>query len=346
MEYQVKKQHIFLFLCTLFFLFVGGIKVSASEMSFAVQAIIPENQIDKSQTYFDLQMQPGQSQDLMVEMRNDTSEAVTVNVLPNTAITNQNGIVEYSDTTTARDNSLKVGFKDIATTDKEVTIAAKSKKQIAVHVQMPKASYDGVILGGIYFTEKNTQSEEKESKGSQIINRYAYVIGVKLTETDKVINPELRLNDVKATQVNYRNVITANIQNYTPSIIKDLKIDGKVYSKGGSKVLYSESRENLRMAPNSNFDYAISLNNKPFKPGKYTFKGVAKSGDKEWKFEKDFEIKGEESRKYNKEAVSLEKDYTWIYILVGIVVVSILLIIILILLKKLKNNKETQEKVD
>ncbi|MFQ6324130.1 WxL protein host-binding domain-containing protein, partial [Lactococcus garvieae] len=240
--------------------------------------------------------------------------------------------------------SLKVGFKDIATADKEVTIAAKSKKQIAVHVQMPKDSYDGVILGGIYFTEKNTQSEEKESKGSQIINRYAYVIGVKLTETDKIVNPELRLNDVKATQVNYRNVIAANIQNYTPSIIKDLKIEGKVYNKGGNKVLYSKSRENLRMAPNSNFDYAISLNNKPFKPGKYTFKGVAKSGDKEWKFEKDFEIKGEESRKYNKEAVSLEKDYTWIYILVGIVVVSILLIIILILLKKLKNNKETQEK--
>lgn len=341
MEYQVKKQHVFLLVCTLFLLLIGGFKAYASEMNFAVQAIIPENQIDKSQTYFDLQMKPGQSQDLMVEMRNDTSEPVTINILPNTAITNQNGIVEYSDIETVRDSSLKVGFKDIATTENEVTIAAKSKKQIAVHVQMPKDSYDGVILGGIYFTEKSSQSEVKESKGSQIINRYAYVIGVKLTETDKVVNPELRLNSVQATQVNYRNVIAANIQNYTPSIIKDLKIDGKVYSKGGNKVLYSESRENLRMAPNSNFNYAISLNNKPFKPGKYTFKGVAKSGGREWKFEKDFEIKGEESRKYNKEAVSLEKDYTWIYILVGIVIVSILLIIILILLKKLKNNKDT-----
>lgn len=311
-------------------------------MKFSVQAVIPENQVDKSQSYFDLRMKPGQSQDLVVDMRNDTKEDVTINVLPNTAITNQNGIVEYSDTTTARDSSLKVSFKDIATTEKEVTIPAESQKQIKVHVQMPKEEYAGTLLGGIYFSEKNDKSEVEATKGSQIINRYAYVIGVKLTENDQVVQPELRLNDVRATQVNYRNVVTANIQNYTAAILKDLSIDGKIYAKGSKNVLYSASKENLRMAPNSNFDYAISLNNKPFKPGKYTFKGIAKSGTKEWKFEKEFEIKGEESRKYNKEAVSLEKDYTWVYIIVAIVVVSILLIIILILLKKLKNNKEVE----
>lgn len=338
----MKKQYIFSFILGLLFFFIGVQPASAAEMKFSVQAVIPENQVDKSQSYFDLRMKPGQSQDLVVDMRNDTKEDVTINVLPNTAITNQNGIVEYSDTTTARDSSLKVSFKDIATTEKEVTIPAESQKQIKVHVQMPKEEYAGTLLGGIYFSEKNDKSEVEATKGSQIINRYAYVIGVKLTENDQVVQPELRLNDVRATQVNYRNVVTANIQNYTAAILKDLSIDGKIYAKGSKNVLYSASKENLRMAPNSNFDYAISLNNKPFKPGKYTFKGIAKSGTKEWKFEKEFEIKGEESRKYNKEAVSLEKDYTWVYIIVAIVVVSILLIIILILLKKLKNNKEVE----
>lgn len=323
---------------------MGAQPASAAEMKFSVQAVIPENQVDKSQSYFDLRMKPGQAQDLLVDMRNDTKEDVTINVLPNTAITNQNGIVEYNNTTTPKDKSLKTAFKDIATTDNEVTVPAESQKQIKIHVQMPKEEYAGTVLGGIYFSEKNDKSEVKESKGSQIVNRYAYVIGVKLTENDQVVEPELRLNDVKATQVNYRNVVTANIQNYTATILKDLSIDGKIYAKGGKDVLYSESKENLRMAPNSNFDYAISLNNKPFKPGKYIFKGVAKSGTKEWKFEKDFEIKGEESRKYNKEAVSLEKDSTWFYITIGIVIISLLLIIIMVLLKKLKNNINIQEK--
>lgn len=340
----MKKKTTFLILLGLGFLFTGFTPVSAAEMKFSVQAVIPENQVDKSQSYFDLRMTPGQSQDLMVDMRNDTSEAVTVNVLPNTATTNQNGIVEYNDTSSKRDSSLTTGFKDIATTEKEVSVPAKSQKQVKIHVQMPKEEYQGTILGGIYFSEKDSNDAQKDkSKGSQIVNKYAYVIGVKLTESDTPVQPELRLNTVQAQQVNYRNVIAANIQNYKPTILKDLKIEGKVYKKGGSDVLYSESKENLRMAPNSNFDFGISLQNKPFKPGKYTFKGVAHSGDREWKFEKDFEIKGKESSKFNKEAVSLEKDYTWIYILVGGVVVLILLLVILVLLRKLKNNKNSRD---
>ncbi|MFQ6323912.1 DUF916 and DUF3324 domain-containing protein [Lactococcus garvieae] len=337
----MKKQYIFSFIFGLLFFFMGAQPASAAEMKFSVQAVIPENQVDKSQSYFDLRMKPGQAQDLVVDLRNDTKEDVTINVLPNTAITNQNGIVEYNDTTTPQDKSLKTAFKDIATTEEEVTIPAESQKQIKVHVQMPKEEYAGTVLGGIYFSEKSDKSEAKETKGSQIVNRYAYVIGVKLTENDQVVQPELRLNDVKATQVNYRNVVTANIQNYTAAILKDLSIDGKIYAKGGKDVLYSATKENLRMAPNSNFDYAISLNNMPFKPGKYTFKGVAKSGTKEWKFEKDFEIKGEESRKYNKEAVSLEKDNTTLYLMIGGGVLLALLIIIIILMRKLKDSKHT-----
>lgn len=345
----MKKKTSFLFFLGLILLFSGFKTVSAAEMKFSVQAVIPDNQVDKSQSYFDLRMKAGEAQDLLVDMRNDTSEDVTVEVTPNTAITNQNGIVEYNDTKTERDSSLKTGFKDIATTEKEVTVPAKSTKQLKVHVQMPKEEYSGTILGGIYFSEKDkdkTEDKDEEAQGSQIVNKYAYVIGVQLTENDTAVQPELRMNTVQAQQINYRNVITANIQNYESAILKDLKIEGKVYEKGGSEVLYSEVKEDLRMAPNSNFDFAISLDNKPFKAGKYTFKGVGKSGDKEWTFEKDFEIKWEESRKYNKEAVSLEKNYTWVYLLVGVIVFSILLIIILILLKKLKNNKEGQENED
>ncbi|MCO7181203.1 DUF916 and DUF3324 domain-containing protein [Lactococcus formosensis] len=346
----MKKKTSFLFFLGLILLFSGFKTVSAAEMKFSVQAVIPENQVDKSQSYFDLRMKAGEAQDLLVDMRNDTSEDVTVEVTPNTAITNQNGIVEYNDTKTERDSSLKTGFKDIATTEKEVTVPAKSTKQLKVHVQMPKEEYSGTILGGIYFSEKDKdtskETEDEASQGSQIVNKYAYVIGVQLTENDTPVQAELRLNAVQAQQINYRNVITANIQNYEAAILKDLKIEGKVYEKGGSEVLYSEVKEDLRMAPNSNFDFAISLDNKPFKAGKYTFKGVGKSGDKEWTFEKDFEIKGEESRKYNKEAVSLEKNYTWIYILVGVIILAILLVIIVILLKKLKKNKEEQENED
>ena len=336
----MKKRNLLVFLMGFMSLLIGINKVSAAEMSFLVQADIPTNQVGKSQSYFDLRMKPGQAQDLTVEMRNDTKDDVTVEVLPNTAITNDNGIVEYNNTTKKRDSSLKVGFKDIATADKEVTIPAKSTKLLKIHVQMPKNEYTGTILGGVYFTEKTSAETNKTQKGSQIVNRYAYVIGVKLTENDQVVNPALKLNSVKADQVNYRNVVTANIQNTESAILTDLSIKGQIYRQGQKEVLYQATRKNLRMAPNSNFDYGISLNNKAFKPGKYTFKGVAKSKDKTWRFEKDFEIKGETASKYNKKAVSLEKDNTWIYILIGVIIFVLLLIVILVLMRKLKKARD------
>lgn len=323
-------------------LLMGVNKVSAAEMSFSVQAVIPENQVDKEQSYFDLRMKPGQAQDLVVEMRNDTDKAVTVDVLPNTAITNDNGIVEYNNTTKKQDSTLKVAFKDIATTDKEVTVPAKSQQNVKVHVQMPEKAFTGTVLGGIYFTEQSADTKTKQQKGSQIINRYAYVIGVQLTENDTVVKPQLRLNTVTANQVNYRNVVSANIQNYKATTVSDLKIKGQVFRKGKSEVLYSATRKNLRMAPNSNFDYSVSLNNKAFQPGKYTFKGVATSKGQTWRFEKDFEIKGETASKYNKNAVSLEKSYTWLYILIACIVLLLLLIVIIVLMRKLKKAKDVE----
>ena len=343
----MKKKRLYCLFFSLFFIFSIGFPAFAGEMNFVVKTVIPDNQIDKNQTYFDLRMAPGQEQDLSVEMSNSTSKDITVSVNVNTAITNSNGVVEYNNNSTKRDSSLKISFKDIAKTDKEVTIPANSTKTQLIHIQMPKDEYDGTILGGIYFTE-NTKEDDKDknSKGSQIINKYAYVVGVKLTENDNEVKPELRLNSVKASQENYRNIIAANIQNYNAAILKDLKVEGKIYKKGSDEVLYSATNEDLRMAPNSNFDFGISLDNKPFRPGKYTFKGVATSGVRKWTFEKDFEIKSGESNRFNKSSVSLEKDNTWLYILIVALVLFVLLIIIWILIRKIRKSNVGSEDED
>ena len=75
---------------------VNTLSANAAEMKFAVTAVIPENQIDKNQTYFDLKMQPGQKQTIQVQMKNDTNKEVVVESFANTAITNSNGITDYS----------------------------------------------------------------------------------------------------------------------------------------------------------------------------------------------------------------------------------------------------------
>lgn len=72
-----------------------GVTSQASEINFNVRAILLENQRSKVISYFDLRVVPGETQTLSVELTNDT-EDVTVYASANSAITNDNGIVDYS----------------------------------------------------------------------------------------------------------------------------------------------------------------------------------------------------------------------------------------------------------
>ena len=315
----------------------------AAELNFSVQAVIPDNQIDKKQTYFDLKMEPKQEQNLAVIMTNTTDKSILVEVSANTAITNDNGIVEYNNTTKKADDSLKVGFKDLAKVEPEIIIPANQSVQAIVHLKMPDEPFKGVILGGLVFSEKLTKDQIEAEKGNQITNLFAYTIGVELTESNEAVSPNLKLIGVTAGQVNFRNAILATIQNDQPTIIKDLKIIGNIYKKNEKGILYKTELTDCRMAPNSNFNLAVSLDNQEMKPGDYTFKGIATSGEKKWEFSKEFSIDAAVAKKNNKKAVELEKTNKWMN--VGIVAIILCLTVVIgVLIYKLKKLKARDKK--
>ncbi|EJF48101.1 cell surface protein, partial [Enterococcus sp. C1] len=97
-----------------------------------------------------------------------------------------------------------------------------------------------------------------------------YTIGVVLKENTKKVSPEMNLLGVKVEQRNSRNYISSNLQNRAPRIIKDLKVEQKIYKKGTDTLVYESSNSNMRMAPNSNFFYGVNLEDKPLKAGEYT----------------------------------------------------------------------------
>lgn len=333
----------FILLLLVSFISVNEKTTQAAEMNFSVTALLPDNQINKSNTYFDLLMKPGQEQIVQVEMKNNTEEDVTVEVNPNTAITNDNGIADYSQQNTKVDSTLKIPFSSIATAEKELTIPKKSKKTIDINLHMPKNEFDGIILGGIHFVEKENEQDKKNQDGVQIKNKFAYVIGVSLRENDTVVEPQMKLNNIKAGQINFRNVVKLNLQNSSSTIIKDLNVDAKIYKKNSKEVLYESDKQNLRMAPNSNFDYSVDWQNKELKPGKYTALVKAESGDNEWEWKKDFEIDGATASSLNKKAVELEKDYS-IYYIIGILLLFLVLIGIIIYLVVRNKKKEEERK--
>ncbi|MDM5452026.1 DUF916 and DUF3324 domain-containing protein [Peribacillus simplex] len=314
----------------------------AGTMEYSIKANIPKNQINKKLTYFDLYMKPGAEQTISLTVKNNSSEKIDLMIEPNTAVTNQNGVIDYSKNNQKKDRSLKYAFSDLISPKQKVTLKGNQTKKVPFTIQMLDEPFDGVILGGFYVYEINQGAKKQEDDNVQINNEFSYVIGVKLTETDKRVKPNLKLNKVQAGLMNYRTVVTANLQNTEAMIVNNLEVNARITKEGNRKMLHSSEKNGVSMAPNSNFDFPISWDNQALEPGKYHIYITAKDGDQTWKFDKMFEIKGDDSKKLNKEAVELEKDYTLIFAGIG-VLIAVLIILVIILLRRKKSGEKHEE---
>lgn len=310
-------------------------------IAYSVKATIPDNQINKTLTYFDLKMEPNQKQELILTVTNSSNEEVTVLISPNVAITNQNGVIDYSQKTAKRDSSLKISLEDVISKEQEVVLLPNETKDVIFTLQMPENSFEGMILGGFYISQKEEENEEKNTdENVQIKNNFSYVIGIKLRQNLDDVNPALKLNQIKPDLVNYRTVVTANLQNTKATIIRELDVEAKVTKKGDSSFLRETKKTNLSMAPNSNFNFPISWDNQRLEPGEYTLQLVAKSSENEWKFNQDFVIDSDDSNSLNKEAVDLEKKaLNWTLIGSGLIL-GLALIVAINLKKKATGKKE------
>jgi hypothetical protein len=325
-----------------FGLFSNSDSALAGTMEYSVKANIPDNQINKQLTYFDLKMSPGSKQTISLTLTNTSNEEKEIMIEPNTAITNQNGVIDYSKNNHKKDRSLKYAFSDLISPKQKVVLKGNETKEVPFTIEMPEKSYDGVILGGFYIYELNQSDKEQKNQGVQLKNQFSYIIGVKLKETDESVSPDLKLNKVKAGLVNYRTVVTANLQNIKPVIINNLDVDARITKEGQNKVLHQMKKENLSMAPNSNFDFPISWDNQRLEPGKYHLTLIATDGNQTWKFDKMFEVKGEVAKELNKTAVEVEKDYTLLFIGLAIVILALILIIIILLRKKKRGETDEE----
>lgn len=326
-----------LMLCFLSFLMVSFSRVSAAEetnmdvVGYSVEAVIPNNQIDKQKTYFDLMMEARQKQELTVAVYNNTNESITVNTAITNAYTNSNGLIVYDERKKPLDDSLELPLTELAKVDDQLTIEAGGTEYVTIQLTMPNEAFDGIVLGGILF-EKENDNQESEASGFGIENRYAYVIGIQLRESEVVVTPELVLKDIKTGLENYRTAVTAIIQNPTARIISGLTLEGFItkIDDADSEFEKKALKEDIRLAPNSTMDFIIDWENEPLEEGIYEFSGRATTEEDEWLFEREFEIKNDEARLMNKEAVNIERDYTpWI---IGLFVVLILIIIVLVVL--------------
>ncbi|MBC2190979.1 DUF916 and DUF3324 domain-containing protein [Listeria sp. FSL L7-0229] len=315
-------------------------KAAEGDVGYSVQAKIPANQIDKKQTYFDLKMKPKQKQTVEIEVMNSSNEEIQVEASINYASTNRTGLIDYTkNDLTKKDKSLKYPLPELAKIpddQQHLTIPVNGKKTVQVVIEMPDESIDGVVLGAVQFKKKNT-TETKRTKGVSLKNEYSYIVGMQLSETDKLVKPHMNLLSIKPTLINYHTAVAAKLQNDQPVIINNLSIDAKVYQQNSDKMLYQTKKAAMTMAPNSNFDFGIDWGNKPLKEGKYRLKMTATNGVETWKWNETFTI-GKEGQDLNKEAVDLQETNEWLY--VAIAAGTLLVILLIIFLIRIRRKEQ------
>lgn len=284
-----------------------------SELNFFVQPILPESQLDGgASSYFDLNLAAGDSDTLEIEIQNSSDEEITVTVSAHTAFTNVNGLVEYGKDATEPDSTLPVALDALMTTPREVNLEPMEKKIISLTLTMPEESFEGVLAGGIRLQEVLPEDgENSHEEGIAITNAFSYVLGVVVSNQRTKIDPELDLLDVFANQVNYRNVISATLQNPVSTYINQLTVNATIREEGAEDILYETSRSDMQMAPNSQFDFPIYLNGESFRSGTYVLKLTAYSEGQEWSWEETFTIEANQARALNRADVTIDSPINW-----------------------------------
>lgn len=346
MRHKQSMQRRLWLLAVLFFFLPLSAQAEETALNTHVTPLFPESQVDKSKGYYELLLAPGQKETLQLKVGNSSSEPINIQVTPHTAYTNTLGNVEYGKDAKEADPTLIHSLDELMTPSEVITLAGKETKILEIPLQMPKDAFEGYLAGGLRITEikDEEESETPEGEGVAIKNEFAHVVGVVISNTGDSVQPELELLDVFADQLNYRNVISATLQNFTPAFVNRLEVEAMVKRAGENDVLYKAEKEMMQMAPNSNFNFPIPLEGDRFRSGNYVLELSAKSGDNEWSWTREFMIDADDARKLNREDVMIDNSPNW-WMIGAIILLILMLGLVVYLMRQKKRARESEKEL-
>ncbi|MCA6775444.1 DUF916 and DUF3324 domain-containing protein [Enterococcus mundtii] len=337
-------RHLWI-LAILFFFFPTSVQAEETALNIYATPLFPDSQVDEDKGYYDLNLAPNQKETLRLEIGNTRAEPIRVQLIPHTAYTNVLGHVEYGKDAEEADPTLVHTLADLMESSEVIELAGNETKTVEIPLQMPEEAFDGFLSGGLRIAELKEETEEtNEGEGVAIKNEFAYVVGVVVSNNRDSVQPELELLDVFADQLNYRNVISATLQNFTPTFVNQLAVEATVKRAGENEVLYKAEKEMMQMAPNSNFNFPISLEGDRFRSGNYILELTATSGDNEWSWTREFTIEADEARKLNREDVTIDSGVNW-WMIGAIILLILMLGLVLYLMRQKKRTRESEKEV-
>lgn len=348
---KMKKSTTLIILMILMINFIKPLSaLAATGAEYGVKVLYPENHLKETgdSGYFDLIVEPGETYDLEVEIQNFSKNKITVIGEVSRAGTTSTGLLNYH---VNQEESEKIAertkldknldfYNMIETKKEKLQIEPESTKKFKIQLKIPEISFDGEILGGLYFRQEKEELK-KEEKEQMIINAFSYSIPVILQMKQNRVENELSLGEVGPELRDSHPFISAEILNSRPSIIRNLKVDGKINDKTSGTTVYVRKEDRYQMAPHSILNYGFDLQDTPIKPGSYETILKIEADGKNYELKKDFVIEKKESEEFNESSVFLmeEENNTYLYIIVAIVTIVVLLTVVFVILKINKSKR-------
>ena len=352
------KKHLTCFFLMLFCMvfFFKPVKIFAEQNSegpisgFTYEIVYPENQKNKSLSYFDLTVSPEQEQVVSLMLYNSQDEELNIEVNLNTAKTSGIGKVEYGPNELKRDPSLKNDFINIVKGPKQVVIPSKGSKQVDLTISVPKDTPNGLIAGGIQLrpVDQNIKNDQKEK--NTVINKFAFLVGVLLRVGDTSdIKPKLELNKIYIAFKEYKSYLFLNMSNINPVYLEGMSVNIQVRKENKKKILLEEQKKGLRMAPNSMIDLPIDLADKGITEGKYIaqIKVTSKDGGK-WSWTEGFTVSALDVSNLNENPtenkIERYKIFLWVFAIFSVSFLITILIYRFFRTKQALNRKKKIKK--
>ncbi|GEO69490.1 DUF916 and DUF3324 domain-containing protein [Levilactobacillus acidifarinae] len=308
---------------------------------YTVQMVKPRNQMNTALGYFNLKVQPGEQQRLVVILHNLQAQPQKLTLSVNQAYTNADGVIDYDLATKKPDPTLQVPLKQLfKTPQRSITLPANGTERVGLSYEVPADPFKGTTLGAVYVSQ--TKPGKKYGKGKITLqNLYAYAISIEMRESLKAIQPTMLMHHVGIGQVDRQNMVTANLQNSKPAVMEKLRTQAAVTKRGSATVLIHQTKQNMAMAPNSNFNYQIPWGKTTLKPGQYTLHLSAQATKGSWHFTKNFTVTQKQLNHLANLAKQPRPNY-WLYILLAIVIALLLALVGYLIYKNHKNKQALQ----
>ena len=307
-----------------------GVNVKADETAqanggYTIEGVANENQIDPNVSYFYLREEPGAVDQLKVKLINQSDTEKKLQVKVTNGNTNENGLIDYTGKLDDH-KTLKTPLTSLLKPKEgEVKVPAKGEAIATLDLKMPEKEQEGIILGGIVVSDLT--NKENPDKQLSVENTYSYTLGVVLTnQADSIMSVnegvDLTLENVAAKLVAGKKVVQADIMNPNPYILEKSTVEGEILQAEGGKVVQTQKKEGVRMAPYSAFPFQFDWKKEDLKPGDYIFKGRVISEKNTWEFTQKFTISEEQTKTINEKSVFKVQIPSWLVILLWLLVIT------------------------